>query len=102
MTFREEEEITDMYNRHGWNCFVCGERANQRSHLIGNTLLNQKLYGKRIIDNPLNWLPACSLACNKKLDIGRNTPLAKGIIRIIDDLNDNKHERIEKLIKDRL
>ena len=100
----EKENVMDMYKHYDFSCFLCKSQATQRAHIIGNTLLNRKLYGRRIIDNPLNWLPACSLKHNKKIDIGRNSIIAKKIVSVIDSMDDysDKQEQIEQVVMENI
>jgi len=87
--------VEDMYCRFHWRCFVCNERATQRSHIIGNTKLNRKIYGSHIIDSPLNWLPACGLYHNGLIDAGHVSVLPETIAGLIKD---NRQVAIEILI----
>jgi len=99
-SLKDRETQERIYNRYGWNCFVCGKRANQLAHIVGNTLLMRRLYGKRIIDSEFNVLPVCGLKHNKLIDVGRDASKAKGIIKIIDDLEENKAERIGNKVRE--
>ena len=100
MRQKEIDDIKAMYSHYNYQCFLCERQATQRSHIIGNTLLNRKLYGRRIIDHPLNWLPACNLDHNKKIDIGRNRIIINEIVNIIDSMGDyeEKQQQIEYLV----
>ena len=72
-------------------CFVCGAPANQRAHIIGNTKANRKRYGDKVVDSPLNLLPACGLIHNGYIDIGKSPVLGKTIaFFILSDLQDNR------------
>ena len=82
MKTAEKEAIQEMYSRHHYRCFVCGAEVTQRAHIIGNTRMNRRIYGK-IIDDPINWLPACSLACNALIDAGGNLNLKEKISYIV-------------------
>ena len=61
----------------GGVCEVCGRPLNegqpQGAHRIGNTKANRAKYGDFVIDHRLNMGMTCSLKCNGKLDISRNT-----------------------------
>jgi hypothetical protein len=70
VTLKEEELIRSVYARTHWRCF-CGRRVTQRAHIIGQTDLNYRIFGKEIIDNPLNWRGVCGLSHNKMVDAGR-------------------------------
>jgi len=94
----EADLIESMYIHYHYRCYVCGKPAQQRSHLIGDTVPNRKVYGK-IIDNPLNWLPACSLECNALIDTGKNTLLKNNIERHIKSGN---RAMIEQLVRDNI
>ena len=78
MKTAEKEAIQEMYARHHYRCFVCGAEVTQRAHIISNSRMNRRIYGK-IIDDPINWLPACSLACNALIDAGSNLRLKQMI-----------------------
>lgn len=101
MNDKETEQVKAMYQYYKSLCFVCTDLSTQRSHIIGNTLPNRKLYGIRIIQNPLNWLPACCLDHNSLIDIGKNKILASKIVSIIDSLMDERDKRteIESLVR---
>ena len=101
----EQELLEVMYNHYNYQCFVCLEPANQRAHIIGNTKLNRRVYGNEIIDNPLNWLPACSLKCNAKIDVGKNELLKERICLTIESevlTNDEKRGIIEEMVKENI
>ena len=104
MTDTERVQVEQLYSDYNYKCFLCGERATQRSHIIGNTLLNKKLFGNRIISHPLNWLPACSLKHNALIDIGKNERLARWIVSIIDSMDDwsDKRELIESIVRENI
>ena len=104
MKDKEFEQLVHMYTIHDHKCFVTGNQATQRAHIIGNTLLNRKLYGKRIIDDPLNWLPCDSLKSNALIDIGRNERLTKWIVSVIDSMDDiqDKRELIEDIVRENI
>lgn len=85
----EAEKIRTMYEEHHYRCFVCGKSLigteGQRAHILGRTKSNYKRYGKFIVDDPLNWLPACSLKCNALIDVGHaNLMLTNRIAHLID------------------
>lgn len=100
MKDKEFEQLVHMYTIHNHKCFVTGNQATQRAHIIGNTLSNRKLYGKRIIDNWLNWLPVDSLKSNALVDVGNNQLLKEKVASIIDSLMDtaDKRDGIEGLV----
>ncbi len=100
MKAKEREQLQEMYERYNWGCFICGDRATQRAHIIGDTKLNRRVYGNAVIDNPLNWLPACSLGCNKRCDVGF-IPMAQKKVADIIESNfsiSEKRDLIESLI----
>ena len=88
--------INEMYIRHGYKCFVCAGRATQRAHIIGDTDVNRSIYGNAIIDNPLDWLPACNLRHNGLIDVSKNIELAREIASLIVK---GKRGKIEKLVR---
>lgn len=98
----EIDQLEVMYLHYDNKCFVCGNPATNRAHILGNTIPNRKLYGLRIIDNPLNWLPACNNDnyCNDLIDLGKNDLLNESITQIIDSLMDtaDKRDGIEGLV----
>lgn len=75
----ERTQVIDMYRRHSYRCFVCGDVVVQRAHIIGNTRANRKRFGNDVIDSPLNWLPACGLYCNGLIDVGKASKLPEEI-----------------------
>ena len=101
MQNKTEFQILAIHQYYNFTCFVCPEASTQLAHIIGDTALNRKLYGKRIIDHELNVLPACNLDHNKKIDIGRNEQIAKQIVSIIDSMDDfdDKREAIQSIVK---
>ena len=61
----------------GGVCEVCGralsEGQPQGAHRIGNTKANRAKYGDFVIDHRFNMGITCSLKCNGKLDISKDT-----------------------------
>lgn len=104
MTRHEKEKREAMYQHYGYKCFVCGEPANQAAHIIGNTLLNRKLFGKRIVDHELNMLPACSLSHNKKIDIGKIPHNLSQVVYILESMFTDleKRESLERLVREHI
>ena len=103
MKFDEEEKIRELYNEYNWKCFVCGKLVKQRAHIIGDTLPNRKVFGKHVLDSILNWLPVCSLECNKKCDVGRDSDAEKVAIIIHSAMfYEEKREAIEKIVRARI
>lgn len=101
----EREKLEELYLEYNYSCFVCGARATQRAHIIGNTKANRKKYGPEVIDNPLNWLPACSLTCNALVDIGKNEVFQHAIATVIKSEDYGYFEKrriIEQFIKDNI
>ncbi len=72
----------------GGCCEVCGEplpaHGGQMAHRIGNTIMNRKKWGDRIIDHPLNVGMTCSLECNQKLDISYNPGECEKLVKKIE------------------
>lgn len=58
----------------GYTCEVCGRSINeyncQLAHIIPQTKVNIKKYGKDVIHNELNMRIVCGLECNAKAMIG--------------------------------
>lgn len=64
-------EIDSIYNQP---CGVCGKRRTEHAHhLFSDTLLNRKLY-KKLLDNPLNLFPVCSI-CHLWKPIPKDTEI---------------------------
>lgn len=95
----EADKIESMYIHYHYKCFCCPKPAKQRAHIIGQTVPNYKVYGKAIVDDPLNWLPACGLECNALIDTGKNTLLKNSIERYIKSGN---RSQIEELVRDNI
>ena len=96
---REAELIRQMYEHYNYKCFVCPKRATQRSHIIGNTDPNRLKYGKDIIDNILNWLPACNIEHNALIDLGKNDHILDKVWYILSSELPNKRELIEDIVR---
>ena len=80
MKHLEELQLVKMYAKYNYKCFVCGKPAIERAHIIGQGKTCHKMYGNTIIDNPLNWLPVCSIHCNSLVDVGKGNLLASEIV----------------------
>ena len=63
MKNKESEQLKEMYEHYNYRCFSCGNPATNRAHIIGQGKTNRGIYGDKIIDNPLDWLPSCN-NCN--------------------------------------
>lgn len=94
----EADQIESMYIHYHYKCFVCGKPCTQRAHILSNTVANKRQYSG-VIDNNLNWLPACSLECNALIDTGKNTLLKNNIERYIKSGN---RSQIEQLVRDNI
>ena len=73
-----EELRQKIFERDGWKCRICGKSiykngVPQLAHRIGQGIQQRKKYGNEIIYHPLNMWSVCSLECNAKADITRNT-----------------------------
>ena len=99
MKQNEADQIESMYIHYYYKCFCHGNPAKQRAHIIGQTVPNYKVYGKAIVDDPLNWLPACDTDCNALIDTGKNTLLKNSIERYIKSGN---RAEIEQLVRDNI
>ena len=81
----------------GGVCEVCGRPLNegqpQGAHRIGNTKANRAKYGNFIIDHRLNIGMTCSLKCNGKLDISKNTGDVIKLCKRIYEIEEQKYER---------
>ena len=80
-----KENYRKAYSRDNYQCTICGQRATQIAHRIGQTKLNKKLYGNYIIDHVCNIKAVCSLECNKKVDVSEITNL-NGVIEVLLDI----------------
>lgn len=78
-------------------CEACGrplaDGQRQGAHRIGNTKANRKKYGWLVVDHRLNVGYACSLACNGKLDISRDTGACVELCRRIYEYEARKYGR---------
>ena len=84
MTDREAFEMREKIRRkadsQGWLCPVCKRNLNgdgavaQWAHRIPQSKSNVRLYGRAVVDHPLNGVVVCSLACNQAVSV-RNEPL---------------------------
>lgn len=94
----EAEEIQRRYALavSGAVCEVCGKPLScgqpQGAHRIGNTKANRAKYGALVIDHRLNVGYACSLECNGRLDISRNTHACIALCRRIYAAEAQKYE----------
>ena len=75
-----------VFNRDHWTCQYCGKPLRsgvpQLAHLIPQRKGNLKKYGKAIIHHPLNFLSACSLDCNNRMQVN-NVIKQERIVEII-------------------
>lgn len=94
----EVDKLKKMYAHYNYICFICPKRANQRAHIIGKTDANYKKYGAEIVDNILNWLPACCIDHNDTIDLGKNDYLLNRVADIIKSDLKNKRELIEEIV----
>ena len=104
MTAAEILQLQELYARYNYRCFVCGKPATQRAHIMGRTKPNYKRYGKAVVDNPLNWLPACDLDCNALIDASDNLLLKEQIAYIINhlDIDDLQHSTVERWVRENI
>ena len=80
----------------GGVCELCGRPLNegqpQGAHRIGNTKANRAKYGNLVIDHSLNIGMTCSLKCNGKLDISKNTG---DVIKLCKKIYEKEAEKYE-------
>ena len=99
MTNKNKEIAQEVYEEYSYSCFVCGARATQIAHLIGDTKANRKYYGSIAVDSPLNKRPACGLKCNALCDVGHVSILSDQIYSLI---HSGWKEEIDRLIKENI
>ncbi len=100
MKDNEREKIRELYAEQNWKCHICGKPITQRAHILGDTQLNRKLYGDKIIDSKVDWRGVCDLDCNKSVDIGKGSLLAEVAFQIMnsDESYEDKRALIDDLI----
>ena len=96
--------MTDSEKQNNYKCFVCGGMANQNAHMIGNRKTNKKMYSRRVINSPLNVLPACSLHCNSLIDLGFHEELKEQVALLIEsDMNlEEIVEAVQFIVKENI
>lgn len=101
MKQNERDKITSMYEHYNYRCFVTGNRATQRAHIIGNTKRHINKFGKDIVDSIFNWLPCDSLKSNSLIDLGINSLEKENVAMIIQSnlLDSNKRHLIEEIVR---
>lgn len=77
---RSESSRLDIFCRDDWTCQICGRYIGsglqpQLAHLIPNTQLMIKKYGRDVIDHPSNVVLVCCLECNNAVQL-TNNPVA--------------------------
>ena len=65
-----------VFDRDGYQCQRCGERATEVAHRIANTKVNNKKYGIKVIAHAFNKRASCP-KCNSSFNIG-NRPMEVG------------------------
>ncbi len=98
----EIDDIKEMYSHYNYSCFVCGISANQRSHAIGNTKPNRKIFGNDIIDSKYNFFPACTIPHNALIDLGKNYILMDKVAQIIKSDKPDKRKLIEEIVRENI
>lgn len=71
MTTKQIREYELSFSRDNYQCVICKKPAIQQAHVLDNTIVNNKKYGKDIIDNHNNIRSVCSLECNTKCRISK-------------------------------
>lgn len=102
MQNKTQDAILQIYEHYNYQCFICKSRAVQLAHLIGDTKSNRKRYGKDIIDNPLNVLPACNLKHNALIDISNNKIAESAIVDAITYAEKGAREYIEDIVRENI
>ena len=79
MTERESSRIFELKKKKcaeaGYRCEICSVYINaytcQLAHIIPQTKVNIKIYGKEVIHSEDNMKVVCDLTCNAKAQIKR-------------------------------
>lgn len=101
------EQLEYILIRDNYTCRTCGKSVNglrpQRAHHVSDTIVNKKIYGEKIIDSLDNVALACSLTCNKQLDLGRIEYWQIRAVEIFNSYNPESEriEMLDKLIKEK-
>lgn len=89
MTEQQKEQRQYALAVSGGICEVCGKPLwsnAQGAHRIGNTKANRQKYGDFVIDHRYNIGYVCSLKCNAKLDISKDTGACIRLCKKIYDM----------------
>lgn len=82
----EEDKTRHVQRRDNYSCRICGKPCNgkwqSKAHLLGQGKLQRKLHGSQIIDSVDCVVLTCSLECNKKADLSRNTEAVASLKQI--------------------
>jgi len=98
----EKEQLIELYEYYNYRCFVCGDKATQRAHIIGDTKKNHRRHTAEIIDNPLDWLPSCCLHHNSLIDISNNPVAEKAIADAIMYGETGARKYIEDIVRENI
>lgn len=102
MKNNEYQQLKEMYKHYKYKCFSCSNPVTNRAHIIGQGKTNRAIFGDKIIDNPLDWLPSCN-TCNDLIDVGRNNTAERVSLIIESDMDfDDKREEIEIIVKENI
>lgn len=91
MTQKNKDIKEYVARRDLWVCQACGKYIGLDgclAHSISKSKMNYKLYGKEVIDNPLNLHWSCiTNECNDSFNIGNNPGKIKELLEEINDKN---------------
>ncbi|MDA3940482.1 MAG: hypothetical protein PF693_14425 [Spirochaetia bacterium] len=103
MTDKEMQKLEEMYQYYNYRCFVCRGIATNRAHILGQGRAKRHIYGNEVIDNILNWLPACDRH-NDLIDMSNNQIGAIEVKAIIksDISAEEKRAIIEEIVRENI
>lgn len=79
--FEKAEQWQRIYRRDRGTCQHCGKDANrigspQLAHVIADTKVMRKIYGRDVLEHDMNKKLTCSLACNALVQV-TNSPIER-------------------------
>jgi len=88
MNYEQQENRLDIFKRDAWTCKVCGNRLSrygtpQLAHIIPQSKMYMKKYGKEVIHHRKNMVSTCCLKCNAAVSInGKDLLIEKKVAEI--------------------